>query len=91
MPNSNLFRSDEEYYRTLFHELVHSTGHASRLNRTELLKINMLKSHDYSKEELVAEMGSAFLCGRCGILWIIKMIIKLCFSLSFGSSSYAPG
>ena len=67
MPNSNLFRSDEEYYSTLFHELTHSTGHASRLNRAELSKINMLKSHDYSKEELVAEMGSAFLCGRCGI------------------------
>ena len=67
MPNSNLFRSDEEYYSTLFHELIHSTGHASRLNRAELSKINMLKSHDYSKEELVAEMGSAFLCGRCGI------------------------
>jgi hypothetical protein len=67
MPNSNLFRSDEEYYSTLFHELTHSTGHASRLNRAELSKINLLKSHDYSKEELVAEMGSAFLCGRCGI------------------------
>jgi antirestriction protein ArdC len=67
MPNSNLFRSDEEYYSTLFHELTHSTGHASRLHRVELSKINMLKSHDYSKEELVAEMGSAFLCGRCGI------------------------
>jgi antirestriction protein ArdC len=67
MPNSNLFKSDEEYYSTLFHELTHSTGHPSRLNRSELSKINMLKSHDYSKEELVAEMGSAFLCGRCGI------------------------
>ena len=67
MPNANLFRADEEYYSTLFHELTHSTGHASRLNRNELSKINMLTSHDYSKEELVAEMGSAFLCGRCGI------------------------
>ena len=68
MPNANLFKSDEEYYSTLFHELTHSTGHASRLNRDELSKINMLRSHDYSKEELVAEMGSAFLCGRCGIM-----------------------
>lgn len=67
MPNPNLFRSDEAYYSTLFHELTHCTGHASRLNRTELSKVNMFKSHDYSKEELVAEMGSAFLCGRCGI------------------------
>jgi len=68
MPNANLFRSDEEYYSTLFHELTHSTGHASRLNRNELTKITMFKSHDYSKEELVAELGSAFLCGRCGIM-----------------------
>ena len=60
MPNSNLFSSDEEYYSTLFHELTHSTGHASRLNRTELSKANLFKSHDYSKEELVAEMGGAF-------------------------------
>lgn len=67
MPNSNLFSSDEEYYSTLFHELTHSTGHASRLNRTELSKANLFRSHEYSKEELVAEMGSAFLCGHCGI------------------------
>ena len=67
MPNANLFSSDEEYYSTLFHELTHSTGHVSRLNRNELTKITMFKSHDYSKEELVAEMGSAFLCVQCGI------------------------
>jgi antirestriction protein ArdC len=67
MPNANLFKSDEEYYSTLFHELTHSTGHASRLNRNELTKVTQFKSHDYSKEELVAELGSAFLCGRCGI------------------------
>ena len=67
MPNANLFKSDEEYYSTLFHELTHATGHVSRLNRQELTKVTLFKSHDYSKEELVAEMGSAFLCGRCGI------------------------
>ena len=67
MPKSNLFESDEEYYSTLFHELSHSTGHESRLNRDEISKISPFGSHDYSKEELVAEMGSAFLCGCCGI------------------------
>jgi antirestriction protein ArdC len=44
-----------------------STGHTSRLNRDEISKISLFGSHDYSKEELVAEMGSAFLCGHCGI------------------------
>ena len=67
MPKSNLFKSDEEYYSTLFHELTHSTGHTSRLNRGEISKTSLFGSHDYSKEELVAEMGSAFLCGHCGI------------------------
>ena len=68
MPDSNLFKSDEEYYSTLFHELIHSTGHVGRLNRVELMKQCSTKSDDYSKEELVAEMGSAFLCGWCGIV-----------------------
>ena len=67
MPKANLFQSDEEYYSTLFHELAHSTGHGSRLDRDEISKVSLFGSHDYSKEELVAEMGSAFLCGRCGI------------------------
>jgi antirestriction protein ArdC len=67
MPKQNLFRSDEEYYSTLFHELTHSTGHECRLNRNEISSVSHFGSHDYSKEELVAEMGSAFLCGYCGI------------------------
>lgn len=67
MPKANLFQSNEEYYSTLFHELAHSTGHKSRLNRDEISSTSLFGSHDYSKEELVAEMGSAFLCGHCGI------------------------
>ena len=67
MPKANLFQSDEEYYSTLFHELTHSTGHRSRLNRDEISKSSFFGTHDYSKEELVAEMGAAFLCGHCGI------------------------
>jgi len=54
----------EEYYSTLFHEMTHSTGHASRLARE-------FGSHfggeAYSKEELIAEIGSAFLCNKCGL------------------------
>jgi len=47
--------------------LTHSTGHKSRLNRKELTKVSGFGSRDYSKEELVAEMGAAFLCSQAGI------------------------
>jgi len=67
MPQQNLFETAEEYYCTLFHELVHSTGHDSRLNRDEIQKPSKYGSSAYAKEELVAEMGSAFLCSKAGI------------------------
>ena len=51
----------------LFHELAHSTGHASRLSRKGITDPVRFASHEYSREELVAEMGSAFLAGHCGI------------------------
>jgi antirestriction protein ArdC len=61
------FESRESYYATLFHELVHSTGHPSRLNRDIGLRTSPFGSPDYSKEELVAELGAAFLCAAAGI------------------------
>ncbi|MDA2930432.1 ArdC-like ssDNA-binding domain-containing protein, partial [Acidobacteria bacterium AH-259-O06] len=67
MPSAELFRSAEEYYSTLFHELTHSTGHQSRLNRLDTDNLAPFRSKDYSQEELVAEMGAAFLCGHCRI------------------------
>ncbi len=67
MPSINSFRSDEELYSTLFHELCHSTGHESRLNRKGIAEAAAFGSKVYSQEELVAEMGSAFLCGEAGI------------------------
>lgn len=67
MPSRTAFQSQAEYYSTLFHELVHSTGHAKRLGREGLEKLQPFGSEDYSKEELVAEMGSAMLCGVAGI------------------------
>ncbi len=67
MPKPETFRSAEEYYSTLFHELTHSTGHSSRLNRKGITVHNGFGSLDYGKEELVAEMGAAFLCGCTGI------------------------
>jgi antirestriction protein ArdC len=67
MPKPETFRSSEEYYSTLFHELTHSTGHSSRLSRKGITVHNGFGSADYGKEELVAEMGAAFLCGCTGI------------------------
>ena len=58
MPPFELFKSPEGYYGTLAHELVHWTGHSSRLDRKNM---NQFGSPDYAREELVAEFGSAFL------------------------------
>ncbi|MBT3590300.1 MAG: DUF1738 domain-containing protein [Candidatus Marinimicrobia bacterium] len=62
MPSITQFESSEEYYSTLFHELTHSTGHTSRLNRNTIKTGHSFDSTDYSKEELIAEMGASFLC-----------------------------
>jgi len=59
------FHSSEEYFSVLFHELVHSSGHPSRLARIE--PATRFGDHAYSKEELVAEFGSAFMCEIAGI------------------------
>ena len=67
MPEQVWFESAEEYYSTLYHELVHSTGHPTRLNRATLMDFERFGDRNYSREELVAEMGAAFLCGVTGI------------------------
>jgi antirestriction protein ArdC len=67
LPKPESFNTPAEYYSTAFHELGHWTGHASRLNRKELTESSYFGSHLYSKEELTAEMTSAFLCGVCDI------------------------
>ncbi|ACV63264.1 domain of unknown function DUF1738 [Desulfofarcimen acetoxidans DSM 771] len=67
IPAINEYRKPEEYYSTLFHEAIHSTGHKIRLNRASLTEMAALGSEIYSKEELVAEIGAAMLCGTVGI------------------------
>jgi antirestriction protein ArdC len=67
MPQATWFEAPEAYYSTLFHELIHRTGHAGRLNRATLTDPCSFGSPTSSKAELVAEMGVAFLCGMCGI------------------------
>lgn len=67
MPRREQFTSSEAYYATLFHELAHSTGHKSRLARPDLMNDASFGSEPYSREELVAEMTAAMLCGVTGI------------------------
>jgi antirestriction protein ArdC len=67
LPARSLFHSPAEYYSTLFHELAHSTGHAKRLHREDFDKPSQFGTESYSREELIAEMTSAFLCGLSGI------------------------
>ena len=65
MPDKDQFVSMEKYYCVLFHEAAHSTGHESRLHRSNFL--SYFGSENYGKEELVAEMTAAFLCATAGI------------------------
>jgi len=67
LPTLDSFAGTSEYYSTVFHELTHSTGHVSRLDRGLNERIAAFGSADYSKEELVAEMGAAFLCAEARV------------------------
>lgn len=67
MPPKESFESVAAYYSTLFHELTHATGHESRLARKGVCEVAAFGSATYSREELVAEMGAAFLCAFSGI------------------------
>lgn len=67
VPKKNYFHNVHEYYSTMFHELVHSTGHQKRLSRTGVTNFDGFGSERYSKEELVAEIGASMLCGIAGI------------------------
>jgi antirestriction protein ArdC len=68
MPAPATFRSPQDYYHTLFHEMTHATGHASRLDREGITNPIKFGSERYSKEELIAELGAAFLSNEAGIL-----------------------
>lgn len=67
VPQMSQYKRVEEYYSTIFHEMTHSTGHKDRLNRFNDEKKASFGSDEYSREELVAEMGSAFILHRIGI------------------------
>jgi len=61
LPPFDTFKIKEEYYSTAFHEMIHSTGEAKRLNR---LKGDGFGSKTYAEEEIVAELGAAFICAE---------------------------
>lgn len=67
LPARDSFRSSEAYYAIKFHELVHSTGHQTRLKRPGITDWATFGDSLYSQEELVAELGAAFLCAIAGI------------------------
>lgn len=67
MPDQSSFVDPDSYYKVLFHELVHSTGHQDLLNRKTLTATSSFGSETYSQEELVAEMGCMFLVGILGL------------------------
>ena len=70
VPNIKQFEKVGEYYSTLFHELVHSTGAKKRLDR---LTKTSFGTSEYAKEELVAELGSCYLRNVCGVDDVLTM------------------
>lgn len=69
VPPQPAFFEQINYYRTALHELTHATGHSSRLDRKLVTDFG---TKDYAREELVAEMGSAFLCAALGIVPTVR-------------------
>jgi antirestriction protein ArdC len=67
MPDRARFDNEAHFFSTIYHEMVHATGAKSRLNRQTLTESAGFGSNPYCKEELIAEMGAAFLCGQAGI------------------------
>lgn len=67
VPCKEQYQNIEEFYSTLFHEMTHSTGHKVRLDREDVKDCMYFGSENYSKEELCAELGSAFLINKLGI------------------------
>lgn len=65
LPCMEQFKETAEYYSTAFHELTHSTGHESRLNRLD--RTAFFGTEAYSKEELIAEIGAAALVNYSGL------------------------
>ncbi|MDP8997662.1 MAG: zincin-like metallopeptidase domain-containing protein [Pseudomonadota bacterium] len=69
IPNQTAYSDQINYYRTAFHELGHWTGHRTRLDRNLTTKFGTV---DYAREELIAEMATAFVCASLGIVPTVR-------------------
>ncbi len=69
IPSADQFQTTDSYYATILHELTHWTGHKSRLNRDLRSRFG---DESYAAEELIAELGSAFLCAELGIPGVVR-------------------
>jgi len=67
IPAPGRFEREEDYYSALFHEMIHATGHETRLNRATLTDRAGFGTDPYCKEELIAELGATFLCAHAEI------------------------
>ena len=67
MPQKAAHDACEAYYSTLLHELTHWTGHLTRLDRSGIADAGSTELEAYAYEELIAEIGSAFLCAEFGV------------------------
>jgi len=81
VPPQPSFYNQIDYYRTCFHELGHHSGHKSRLNRD---LTGAFGSSAYSREELVAEMTSAFICATLGIVPTVRHVRSYPLALAIG-------
>ena len=68
MPSMHNFHSISGYFQVLYHELTHASGHPERLNRDGVAGAIQFGNGDYSKEELIAELGSCFLMNKIGFI-----------------------
>lgn len=72
MPDKQNFIDTDSYYATLMHECVHWTGKESRCNRDGITKFDHFGSEQYATEELIAELGAAYLCADLNITDTIR-------------------
>jgi antirestriction protein ArdC len=68
LPPRDAFKDPESFYDTAYHELIHATGHDTRLSRKGITESKRFGTDPYAKEELIAELGASFVCGRVGIV-----------------------
>ena len=67
MPKLESFVDSDSYYKVLFHELAHSTGHKDRMDRKSLTEVSYWGDNTYAKEELVAEISAMYISGMLGL------------------------